>query len=775
MKSLSILLVWLAIELNLGSRLVAQLALVASTTDTLETATNELPLITTARRLLELPPKEVDRRYPVQLRGTISYFDPDTRTLFARDETSGFWIFPSWSETNTLHFGQVMEVTGITEGPNVPGLRPLNLRVFGDAPLPPPTPVTYERMASGKLDCQWLELEGVVRTLSYYHGLLRMVFVADNVSVPLYFPNFRDQPLPAHLVGARIQVRGVCSMGVAPGGRVTGAHLFVQSLDLITVLRAAATNAFDEPLRAVKDLSLYWTHVEYGERIKVAGNVTLWRPPDELYIRDRGAPLAVRLRQPWPKADPKGRYLDPVPVPPLKPGDGVEVVGFAADTSGRLWLDAAECRLAGSTDPPAPMSLEARDAVRNELHGELISVQGEVLNRETRIVKDTATETLLLQSGPSIFQAELVSLSPGRLSVPQQSIVRVSGINTVQSDAWNRPRSFRVLMRDASDVTLLKPPPHWTLLNAARLGGVASGVILIGLIWIAVLRRRVARRTAELATSNTRLHAEVEERKRAQSELARALDAEKELSQLKSRFVSMVSHEFRTPLGVILSSADLLSDYRDTLTPAESAEQLADIKQSTRHMADLMEDVLVLGRFEAGTVHYQPVRLDLLSFCQRLVDEILSATDRACPVVLSESNVSGSAYGDETLLRHVLLNLLSNAVKYSSPGQTIQFRVERAGDDAVFTVLDEGIGIPPEEEKHVFDAFFRGKNVGERPGSGLGLVIVKRCVELQRGNIKIAGVEGRGTTVIVRLPLFAQVETGSSNRNTPAQAAPIIH
>src|SRR5262249_20173684 len=151
--------------------------------------------------------------------------------------------------------------------------------------------------------------------------------------------------------------------------------------------------------------------------------------------------------------------------------------------------------------------------------------------------------------------------------------------------------------------------------------------------------------------------------------------------------------------------------------------------------AALMEDVLLLGRVESGRMGYHPQSFDLLDFCRRLTDEMMSATNHRCPIEFEGTEIDSPARGDETLLRHIFHNLLANGVKYSSPGQPVSFAVEREGDDAVFTVRDQGIGISSEDQKHVFEAFFRGKNVGECPGSGLGLVIVKRCVELQGGAI----------------------------------------
>lgn len=246
---------------------------------------------------------------------------------------------------------------------------------------------------------------------------------------------------------------------------------------------------------------------------------------------------------------------------------------------------------------------------------------------------------------------------------------------------------------------------------------------------------------------------DIAERKHAEAELLRALAKEKELGQLKSNFVSMVSHEFRTPLGIIMSSAEILNDYLEKLEPEERQHHLQSIAKNTRRMADLMEEVLLLGRFEAGKMQCQPAPLDLGSFARRLVDEMLSATDRRCPIEL-EVVPAGSAQADERLLRHIFTNLLTNAVKYSEPGHPVTFRIRVEEPDAICTVQDRGIGIPEPDLEWLFNAFHRGRNVGQRPGTGLGLVIVKRCVELHGGRIRVESRVGVGTTVTVRLPLF---------------------
>jgi PAS domain S-box-containing protein len=247
---------------------------------------------------------------------------------------------------------------------------------------------------------------------------------------------------------------------------------------------------------------------------------------------------------------------------------------------------------------------------------------------------------------------------------------------------------------------------------------------------------------------------DITQRKQAEVEMLKALAREKELSQLKGNFVSMVSHEFRTPLAIIQSSAELLREFIQKMQPAERDEQLESITGNTRRMAGMMEEILVLSRLDSGKLEFRPSALELDAFCRRVVDEVLSATSRRCAIELSVSPALPPARADERLLAHILTNLLSNAVKYSEPEACVRFSVERDGREAFCVIRDEGIGISEGDQPMLFTAFHRGANVGSRAGTGLGLLLVKRCVELHHGTVRITSQVGRGTTVTVRLPVF---------------------
>ena len=167
-----------------------------------------------------------------------------------------------------------------------------------------------------------------------------------------------------------------------------------------------------------------------------------------------------------------------------------------------------------------------------------------------------------------------------------------------------------------------------------------------------------------------------------------------------------------------------------------------------------MEQVLVLGGADAGKLAYSPEPIDLRRVCGKLIDEALSATAHKCPVDTVFDGDLEEAVGSESLMRHIFSNLLSNAAKYSAAGSAVEFQIRREETDAVFTVRDHGIGIPLEDQARMFEAFHRARNVTDLPGSGLGLLITRRCVELHGGSISFKSSKGAGTTFTITLPLF---------------------
>jgi PAS domain S-box-containing protein len=256
---------------------------------------------------------------------------------------------------------------------------------------------------------------------------------------------------------------------------------------------------------------------------------------------------------------------------------------------------------------------------------------------------------------------------------------------------------------------------------------------------------------------------DITERKRAETEIRKALQQEKELNELKSRFVSMTSHEFRTPLSTILSSAELLEYYGQGWPEDRKKRHLHQIQSAIKHMTQLLDDVLILGRTEAKKLEFtaEPVSLD--TFCLEIIEDAKLNVDSRYKIKFARKGNCVNTIFDERILRQILNNLLSNAIKYSPKGGTILFSLSCKDNQAVFHIKDEGIGIPLEDQRLLFEPFHRGGNVENIPGTGLGLTIVKNCVELYGGSLTFKSEPGKGTTFTVTLPIDHPQATAITN------------
>jgi signal transduction histidine kinase len=302
---------------------------------------------------------------------------------------------------------------------------------------------------------------------------------------------------------------------------------------------------------------------------------------------------------------------------------------------------------------------------------------------------------------------------------------------------------------------------NWDRTATAAAGGPALARLArpAGVAWALVLGLLAAGVAAPVALLALRRHRRLIEDFANSEALAgqreRELQVERDAGKLKSSFVSMVSHEFRTPLGVITASTGNLQRYFSRLSEAERAQLLGDITSSTSRMKDLIEEVLLLGKVESGAMKCQPVSVDLPALCRRAIAEVMAATGGTRLVEFRSDILNREALLDETLSSILLINLLDNAVKYSQAGGVVSLNLQRDGRYAVLEVRDQGIGIPLADQKQLFKSFHRGLNVGALPGTGLGLTIVKRCVDLHGGRISFVTSELHGTTFTVRLPAFS--------------------
>lgn len=240
-------------------------------------------------------------------------------------------------------------------------------------------------------------------------------------------------------------------------------------------------------------------------------------------------------------------------------------------------------------------------------------------------------------------------------------------------------------------------------------------------------------------------------RRRAEEDTRVALARKAELYELRSRFIAMASHEFRTPLTSILSSVELLKHYRDRMEPKELDELLESVEAGVARMTRMLDRVLVIGKADADRMEFSPRRVHLADLCHELALEAKNQAPHT-QVRLIEAFEAGDALLDDGLLRHILGNLLSNAIKYSPSGGEVRFSVHSEDDHWVFSVSDQGIGIPATELPHVFASFHRCSNATDIPGTGLGLAVVHRAVAVHGGTVTVDSEQGKGSKFTVRLP-----------------------
>lgn len=246
---------------------------------------------------------------------------------------------------------------------------------------------------------------------------------------------------------------------------------------------------------------------------------------------------------------------------------------------------------------------------------------------------------------------------------------------------------------------------------------------------------------------------DITQRKATEVGLQQTLAKEKELSELKSRFVSMASHEFRTPLAAILVLTETLSAYRHKLTDEQIMQRLGKIQEQVGHLKEIMDDMLELACMQARRTEFKSDWLALDAFCRLIIEEFQSGPALTHHLLYTSDETLPSAKVDKRLLRQIISNLISNAIKYSPADKAVAVSLAQSGETLRLQVRDEGIGIPEADLKHLFQPFHRATNVGTIAGTGLGLVIAKEAVELHKGTITVESQVSVGTTVTVILPI----------------------
>lgn len=273
------------------------------------------------------------------------------------------------------------------------------------------------------------------------------------------------------------------------------------------------------------------------------------------------------------------------------------------------------------------------------------------------------------------------------------------------------------------------------------------------------LEDKIKVRTQELNDTIVALESEVEKRKTAEAKALESLKAERELNELKTKFLSMVSHEFKTPLTGILTSTRLTTKYVETGNKEKQQKHLDTIANKVHYLNDILNDFLSVERFESGKVKYNFTQFELSKVLNEVIYDANMLLKSGQSINYPENSDEFTLFFDQKILELILLNLIRNAIKYSPEDTRIDLSINEEDDKLIFTVTDQGIGIPDEDQKHIFERYFRAQNASLDQGTGIGLNIVKGHLETLGGAVYFTSKENVGSKFTVEIPLISVVPT----------------
>jgi PAS domain S-box-containing protein len=434
-----------------------------------------LPMLQRIADVRALLPEEARLGFPVRLRGVVTFYDGRANSLFVRDATHGIFVSPARTKL-PITVGQIVELTGFSaSGEYAPKVVNAEVVGQGQGELPAPQEVPFDDLMSGKMDCEWVALEGVVCSVSFYEHQLWLRLVSGGHQISVVLPSSSDRAAANKLVDARVRVYGVCGGRVNKRRQIVGVVIYVPSLAEIRVQRAPPSDPFSVPLSTADGLFRFKPDGESEHRVKVRGVVTLQQNLATFFLRDDTAGLFVKLLRQQQ----------------VQPGDELEVVGFPAVSYSTVELRYSIVRKVGVAPIPVPVRLTAAQAEQGACEAELVRLRGWLLEASQR----SEQPTLVLQAGNRVFEALLPSTNslPTLRRLEAGSLLEVTGICSVRVDERSRARWFRLLLGSPADIVVLRHPTWWTLQRSLTLAGVLGAIIVAVLAWVILLRQRVRR------------------------------------------------------------------------------------------------------------------------------------------------------------------------------------------------------------------------------------------------------------------------------------------
>ena len=691
----------------------------------------KLSLLTHLQQVYNLSPREAAMDYPVRIKGVVTFVYAPWKILFVQDKTKGLFVNGSSLDLGNVHAGQLVQIEGTSDKSDfAPIIDEHHLWILSDnQPMPKDPNASMQQILSGQFDSQWGGVDGTIQ--SVHKNDTDFLFLEINTGlqdieaqIP---PNLVGKNRPGDLIGARVRVKGVFATMTNKRGQLVGVQMYVPGWKYVHIKEPGPNNVFALPIQPINSLMHFRQHEKLNHLVHLQGIVTFQSSNGNLFIEDETGSVHAEVKM----------------KKHLSPGDSVDLAGFEAAGEYNPILKDAVYRKMGHGMPPHPVILKSDNPLNGTLDAGLVRIKARLLNKVT--IGNQLVMTL--QIGNITFNANLEDVaSSGRVtSIRNGSILELTGIYLVQADKENGSvslQSFRLLLRSSQDVVLLEKPPWWNWEYTLGVLGILFSLFIIALAWVVSLRRKVREQTLVI---NEKL--KTEEHLKEQAEAA---------NRAKSEFLANMSHEIRTPMNGVMGMIELAQD--TPLTP-EQKEYLGMAETSAHTLLSIINDVLDFSKIEAGKLDLEQTSFNLRDLVGSTMKTLAwRAYDKGLELAVDiENEIPEFIVGDPVRLNQILINLAGNAVKFTETGEVV-VRVDTSKTNGVlksdqevrlhFTVRDTGIGITDDQQKRIFRAFEQADMSTTRKygGTGLGLVISSRLVQLMNGEIWMESEPGTGST-----------------------------
>jgi len=666
-----------------------------------QTSTNAL---TTVAAIRGLSVERTEQKLPVHLRGVVTFFDESLFSRFIQDQTAGIYLqFPANVGPPELVPGQVVDVTGTANpGEYAPVVVVDKLNVVGEMPLPQAKPVTYQQLASGAEDSQFVEITGIVRSVRRLdNSQNHQIEITTGGGRLLIFCKTLPIQNAEELLDSTVRVRGVCSTQFNHQRQLFAIRLMVPRPEDLTIETPATKDPFAIAARPIGSLLQFAPQATYGHRVKVAGTVIYFAPGARLFLQDgeHGVEIETKQRD------------------ALQLGDKVEVLGYVSQGDYTPVLQDGIYRKISSGQPPPPVQIDPDEALTGNYDCQLIQISARLVDRAMH----GSERYLVLQQSNFIFQSGLVQTNnqDNFQLLENGSRVSVTGVCRIEPGEWQagenwRAKSFSVQLRSPGDVVLLQAPPWWTLKKVLWIAGALAFVTLAAFGWVAVLRRRVAERTREL---------EIQIQKRQLAERTREIEQER----------ARVAHDLHDDLGSELTEVNMLTTL--VKSPTTSAEEkdryLGELSETARRMVTSLDEIVWAVNPRNDTI------ASLASYFGSYAQRLLDLASVSCGLDIAPDLPEHPL--DPKFRQEIFFafkEALTNVVRHAGATQ-VWLRMLVRDNSLILEVSDNGHGFEPIDH-----------NAGND-----GIANMKERLKTLGGRCEITSTARNGTTVHFCAPL----------------------